>query len=301
MQPQPFSREALVDRRQPTVRWSAIVAGAVTTLGAWLMFQLLFTGGALASVKASDLDAARSLGVGSTAASVLAALVAMFAGGLLAGKLAAHYDQRVVGLHGILVWALASSIGMLMMASAMSGVASDWPSRAPLAGPPSGSAAQVEQALEPINARLRSEGRPEISVGQFIEAAQHAATHEGTYDREAFISHIDATTSLSRTEAEAVVRDLGDRAPTVIAAAHVVGEYRAAAVKSVRHAGRSLIGAGLTLLLCLAAAVGGALLSLQTVLRRRRQDTEPGVAQPPPATPESGPAAAPPERDERSE
>src|SRR6476646_6234568 len=119
---QPFSRETITDRRQPYVRWTAVIAGALSALGTWLLLQLLFTGGALSAIDPDKVDRVHGYAIGTSIGSVLAPLIAMFVGGLVAGRLAAYYDRRISGFHGALVWTIASVLGLAFLGSAVSSV-----------------------------------------------------------------------------------------------------------------------------------------------------------------------------------
>jgi len=104
----PFTRETVTDRRQPAVRWNAVIAGSLVALGTWVLLQLLITGAALTAIDADHVDRLGSYSIGTSVGSILAPLLAMFAGGLVAGRLASFYDGRVSAFHGALVWTIAS-------------------------------------------------------------------------------------------------------------------------------------------------------------------------------------------------
>jgi MFS family permease len=44
--------------------------------------------------------------------SLVAQVIAMFIGGLIAGRFAQSYERRLAGLHGLVMWALTSLVGM---------------------------------------------------------------------------------------------------------------------------------------------------------------------------------------------
>lgn len=109
-----ISRETvLIDRRQPILRWSAVFAGAACSVGIWLVLQLLGIGTGLCLRTAADtaesMNAAR---IATTVWSLIAQVIAMFFGGMVAGKLAQTYERRFAGLHGLVMWALTSVLGM---------------------------------------------------------------------------------------------------------------------------------------------------------------------------------------------
>jgi len=105
-----FMREASVERRQPTLRWSAIIAGAVLGIGVWIFLQMLGMGLGLVSIEVDVFGAPRGaswLGVWS----VIAPLGAMFVGGGLAARYANTYDRRASITHAVLSWAVVAVIG----------------------------------------------------------------------------------------------------------------------------------------------------------------------------------------------
>lgn len=276
---QPITRETITDRRQPHVRWSAVIAGALSAAGIWLVLQLLFTGGALSAIDPEDVDHARAFGIGASVGSMLAPVLAMFAGGLIAGKLAAHYDRKVLGLHGALTWALTSLVGLVLIASAVSRLASFPETRAHLdsaasSAPVPNSSEYLDNQTKLLNFQLKAANAPQITKDQLIGASHAAVTSQGTINRDAFVRELDDRTDLSRPEAEAAINALGDRAPDVISNAHRIGEHREQALSVAQDAGRGMLAAGVGLLICLGAAIGGALLA-----RRLRRDSKPDVAQ----------------------
>lgn len=270
---QPITREAIIDRRQAHVRWSAVLAGALAAGGLWLLLQLLFTGGALAAIDPDEVEHIYAFGIGASVSSMLAPLLAMFAGGLLAGRLAAHYDPKVLGLHGALVWALASVCGLAITTNALSQLAMR-PSVAVHAGmmsaPAPGASNFIEQQLETVNAQLKAENAPQLTKDDIVDASRYGITSMGTVDRGAFIARLDEKTKLSRAEAEAAVTALGDRTPEVIAQGNRIAQHREDALDAAEASGKAMLGTGVALLLCLAAAIGGAVLGRR--LGRRRDD-----------------------------
>lgn len=247
-------------------------AGALVAGGLWLLLQLLFTGGALSALDPDEVDDMRTFGVGVSVGSVIAPLVAMFVGGLVAGRLASHYDRRVRALHGALAWAAASIFGLTLMAHAVSELATR-PSagvHSGLAGtaPAPGAKDYVEDQVRMVNVQLKAANAPELSVDDVIEASQYAVTPMGTVDRASLIAQLADKTALSRPEAEAAVTALGERTPDVVAHASRIAAHRRAALDAAEASGHAMLAAGLALLFCLLAAVGGAVLS-DRILRRR--------------------------------
>jgi MFS family permease len=116
---QPFSRETIVDRRQPTLRWTAVLAGSAVAIASWLLLQLFGSGIALSVLDTRDWDRVRAVGIGSSAWSVVALAFSLFVGGLLAGRIDGHHEKRVAGLHGLLVWAVTAIVGVVSVTSSI--------------------------------------------------------------------------------------------------------------------------------------------------------------------------------------
>ena len=276
-----FSREAVVDRRQPHIRWGAVFAGSVLALGLWNLFGLLFIGGALTEVGHDELVRAGEFGVGTGIGTVLAPLIAMFVGGLVAGRLVSHYDRRVSAAHGALVWAISSVFGLVIMASVFGNLADrrGMHVHRGLATPPPGTSEYIEDQVRLINNHLKARNAPPIAMNDFLDAARHAGSGP-TISKDAFVSRLDANTKLSRAEAEHVVETLGDAAPDVIIAGQHLALHRQQAMRAAEHTGNALLGAGVGLFLCLVTASAGAIFGARLLVKNRdfdRPDTIPGA------------------------
>jgi hypothetical protein len=268
---QPFSREAITDRRQPYVRWTAVIAGALVALGTWMLLQLLFTGGALSAIDADHVDKLGSYGIGTSIGSVLAPLFAMFAGGLVAGRLASYLDGKISAFHGALVWTVASVIGLAVLGGVVGTFASHaaMDAHADMAVPPQGADEFVESTIDTVNGRMKAQNAPTVDKGDFLDAARFSYDGRGTIDRASFTSRLDDKTSLSRPEAEAVYTNLGERPADVLAAANQLAVHRERALDAAQDAGKAMFAAGIGLLLCLLSAIGGALVGAKLSGRRR--------------------------------
>ena len=205
-----------------------MIAGAAIALGLWNLFNLLFIGGALTAIDPDEIDRATAYGVGTGIGSVLAPLIAMFIGGLVAGRMSSHYDRRVSAGHGALVWAITSIVGLVMMASVIGNLVDkrDVAAHGDLAAPPPGTAAFVEDEVRMVNQHLKSVSAPTIETADFLDAARYAAGDGRGINKDAFVSRLDANTDLSRPEAEAVLAKLGTDAPDVIMAGQQLAMHR---------------------------------------------------------------------------
>jgi hypothetical protein len=103
----------LIDRRQPILRWSAVFAGGACAVGLWMLLELLGLGVGLCAHHAADTARGmHATDVATRVWSLLAQVIAMFFGGMIAGKLAQTYERKLAGLHGLVTWALTSVVGM---------------------------------------------------------------------------------------------------------------------------------------------------------------------------------------------
>ncbi len=109
-----ISRETvLIDRRQPMLRWSAVFAGSACSVGLWLVLELLGVGAGLYAHNAADSTGAmHAASLATRAWSLFAQVIALFFGGMVAGKFAQTYERKLAGLHGLVMWALTSLVGM---------------------------------------------------------------------------------------------------------------------------------------------------------------------------------------------
>lgn len=109
------------------VSWASVFAGVVTTLAVQLVLTMIGV-----SVGASTIDPLseaapmRGLGVGSGIWLALSGLLALFAGGWVAGRLAGNPRRTDSALHGMLSWGLATLVTAIVVTSgagrALSGV-----------------------------------------------------------------------------------------------------------------------------------------------------------------------------------
>lgn len=106
------------------ISWGAIIAGAILALVLQVMFGLLGLGIGLATVDpaGSGTPSAGALSSGAGIYAALTILLATFAGGYTAARLAGSYAKRDAGLHGIVTWAVATLVAVYLVASGASAV-----------------------------------------------------------------------------------------------------------------------------------------------------------------------------------
>lgn len=272
-----ISREAIVDRRQPTVRWSAVLAGTAVALGTWGVFQLLGLGAGLTAIDPDDVRSVKHATLGMGALSVLAPLVAAFVGGLFAARLASTYDRRVAVEHGILTWGLTTVLGlvatMALAKTAAVGAAHAGSDMRPVATADAALYREADDALAPINKRLQAEGKDPIAPNALIAAARAANTDEG-FDADRFIDKLDDRTALDRAGATEVANQLGPRASSFVHRAPLATTAEHDQLAAAESAGHGLLALGLAILMSVGTAILGALLAV------RGKDERPHVTAP---------------------
>jgi len=128
----PFTRELITDRRQPALRWGVVFAGVAVAVALWSVLQMLGMGIGLVAVDIDDAGSLRHVNIGSGVWSIVAPLIALGIGGVVAGRLAATYDERLGAMHGFVAGALSAVIGLILTVTLVSMLAS-----APLSTAPS--------------------------------------------------------------------------------------------------------------------------------------------------------------------
>jgi len=108
----PSITREIVDRRQPHLRWSAVLGGATVAVALWVLLQMLGMGAGMAAIDLDDAGSVRSVGIGTSVWTMIAPILALFVGGLVAGRLAATWETRSGATHGFVTWAIASIVGL---------------------------------------------------------------------------------------------------------------------------------------------------------------------------------------------
>lgn len=97
------------------VSWGALVAGAVAALGVWVLLCALGVALGLATVDPNDTSTLRATGIFTGIWGLVAPLVALFVGGLVAGRSAGSLGRGGGALHGLVVWSLAALGGLWLV------------------------------------------------------------------------------------------------------------------------------------------------------------------------------------------
>lgn len=275
-----ITRETVIDRRQPQLRWSPIIGGALLATGVWILLQVLGTGVGLAAVDTDDAGSLRGVGIGTGIWSIIAPLIAMFVGGLLVGHTSGTRDRKVGAMHASVMWALALCIGLYAMMSLVGALVGGVTKAAGVAGDATSSVVEktvksvdASDMIGPINERLRREGKPAVTEQQLdatIKALAQKGLGQGKLDREMIVQEVARNTSLSRADAEDVATDLEAKYERASDQLSRLGEgAKDAGLEAADKTGKALMLAGLMMLLSLGAAIAGGALGIQ---RHRREE-----------------------------
>src|SRR5262245_57805441 len=119
----PITRETIVERRQPQLRWSAVFGGTILAIGLWILLQVLGMGLGLAAVNTDNAGNLKGIGIGTGIWTLIAPLIALFLGAWLAGRMSGSRDKKIGAMHGGVIWALAMIIGLWAVVSTVSTLA----------------------------------------------------------------------------------------------------------------------------------------------------------------------------------
>lgn len=270
--------------------WGAIFGGTFVALGVWILLYALGLALGLSSVNPSDPSSARSAGIGTGIWSLIAPLIALFVGGLVASRTAGVVDKMGGALHGAVLWGLTTLVGVVVMGMALSsllgaafnvgktavGAAGTVISGAASQGGQIGNIAKsfglnAEDALAPVNRRLQQEGKPTITAAQLRNATTdvlNTAVQQGRLDRELLVNSIAENTALSRQDAEEIAGRIETQWNQTQGKVGQIGQQvEKGALKAADTTGRIFWGVFFALLLGLISSLLGATLG---VSRRQR-------------------------------
>ncbi len=156
-----------MDRRQPVMRWSAVFAGAAVALALWVLLQILGMGVGLIAIDVDDAGTMHDVGLGTTIWTRAVPFIAMFIGGVVAGRLAGSVQRTIGALHGLVVWALTSFVGIC----ATVGVVTLLASTAVKSGMAVEIVDQAQQQAQQVDANTTAENTAKVLLGAGIASA----------------------------------------------------------------------------------------------------------------------------------
>ena len=270
------------------VSWGAIFAGAVVAAVTHFLLYLFGIGIGLETFDpASEGDTVGGFGVGQGIWLIVSGLIALFAGGWVAGRLAGMPRRTDGGIHGLVTWGVATIVGIYFLTSGigtvLGGVQSAIAGGASAVG--SAVSAVAPQAGEAIQDQLQDVDLSSIQ-DQAAALARDVATTPGdagedledaidetlggpgpvtASDREELVETLAANSDLSEAEARQTVDQWETQATQLRnqvedAAATVRQEAPSVAEDTAEVLGSAALWSSLALLLgAIAATVGGVL------------------------------------------
>jgi hypothetical protein len=103
------------------ISWAAVFAGALIALAVQLLLSLLGLGIGFSTINPESEagHAAEGLGVGAAIWWFLSSLLALFAGGMVAGRLSGIPRQTDTMLHGVLAWSLTTMVTFYLITTSL--------------------------------------------------------------------------------------------------------------------------------------------------------------------------------------
>jgi hypothetical protein len=279
------SSEVITDFERSTIAspigWSSIFGATAVAIGVWLVLHLFGVGAGLTALDPDDPSTLRSVGIGVGVWGLIAPLIALFIGGLVAGRVAPTINTLNAVIHGAVVWALtalAALVLVVMTAAAMTrGAVATGKAVSGAAGHVVSQAEGVslstlglrpDDLVAPINQRLQAEGKPPVPAKQLADAAQAALRESvrqgGQIDRQQLVNIVAQRTNLSRSDAEAVAAEIETKWNDVKGqTGQMMSDVRRGAMQVAETTGKVLLTLSITMLIGLGLAILGAFLSVR--------------------------------------
>lgn len=292
-EPVPPLRSELVDgtRLTSNARWGAILGGVFMAAGIWIVLHLFGMGVGLTAIDPDETSSLRAVGIGTGIWSLIAPIIALFIGGLVVSRLAPTPNRLNRMIHGGLVWSVTTLVAismLVMLASSLvrGAVATGGEVAGTVAGAVAGTASTVDRdtlsslginsndLVGPINQRLRAEGKPEVTAAQLEAAVKdtlRTAVRTGNIDRQVLVTALAKNTALTARDAEQIATTVEARWQEVRQrGSELTRRASTAALEAAEATGKALLGLSIALVLGLAAALGGSLLTGKVDRRRVR-------------------------------
>lgn len=285
-----MARESLKELGPTHLSWGAILGGSFFALG--LMMLLGWLGMAIGMSIVGN--APRGAGVWMAVWTLLVPIIALFFGGLVAGRFGGVINNKGGGVLGAITWGFTTLVGTLLggllLMSVLSGVinlggAALGAAGQAVSGVSALDAGQAGQALGvdaqdllgPINENRQEQGLPPLqaeNVQAAVQDAVNTSLQQGQINREILIDSLVQNTQVTRAEAERLAGDIEGRVgQTGSEVQQVADQARGAA------AGTIWLGFASSLL-SLLAAVGGGMVGVSRTQKRPLR--EPTTERPPP-------------------
>jgi hypothetical protein len=217
-----------------------VFAGAVTSAAIWLLLHLLGAAIGLSALGPRS-ETLRTVGKGAGIWALIVPLVALFIGGIIAGRSAGPVTRGRGAVHGIVVWSLTTVVAMataILFGGSLVGGATQVGGAALGAAGKMGAAATegasatilTDELIAPINQKMRAAGREEITIDRVREPTNDAvqsAIVGGSFDRDALSAQLQSRANLARDDADqlaaSIEKKFNDQTASIAAAAGGMG------------------------------------------------------------------------------
>ncbi len=211
-------------------RWSAVFAGAVAALSLWLMLYTFGLALGLSTMDPQEPGSFKSSGIFTGIWGLVSPLIALFVGGVIAGRGAGTFERGNGAIHGFVMWGLTALAGAWLVTSLLSylvsGVAGAGKSLMQAGGAAVTSVAgqagkaddivsalglSAQDAIRPLNQRLRAEGKSEVTPAQLQAVARDVAQdaiRQGRVDRNLLVQSVSQHTALTAGDADELATSL---------------------------------------------------------------------------------------------
>ncbi|MFY0529224.1 hypothetical protein ACN28I_40690 [Archangium gephyra] len=284
------------------VSWGSIFAGVVTALGLWALLYSFGLALGLSSINPQDAGSAKSSGIFTGLWGLISPLIALFVGGIVAGRCAGVQTKASGGIHGMVMWGLTTLVGIWLLGNMVSALAGGLFSVGKSAVQATGSAVSAgasqagglgqvarsfgldaNDALRPVNERLVAEGKPAITANQLEAATKdvvQTAVQQGRLDRQLLVSSIAENTALSRADAQEVASRVESQFNAAQGqAGQAVQQVQTGALQAADATGKAFWGVFGALFLGLISAILGGTVGVN---KRQRISAEGAVVTTPP-------------------
>ncbi len=103
--------------QDPTLHWSAILAGVIIAIVVQSLFNLLGFGLGLTAFSA-DAEVVKNIATGSVAWLMISTIFSMFIGGWVTGRSCCLMNRAGAALHGLLMWGTAALLTVTLLTTA---------------------------------------------------------------------------------------------------------------------------------------------------------------------------------------
>ena len=244
------------------LRWGAIFGGAFVALALWALLYVFGLAVGLSSINGQDGQFSFP-GLFTGIWAIVAPLLALFVGGIVAGRTAGAQDRGSGTIHGLVLWGFTTLLsGFLLfslVSTLLSGVVGLGRGAAQVAGqaPQAASALNLSpnQLMQPVNQKLAEQGLPPLTPQQLEATGKDIAQRslqQGSVNRQVIENALIANTQLDRQSIQQLAGELEGELQ------QAQGQLQTTAANVAETSGKAMWGLFFALVLGLVSAVLGA-------------------------------------------